>query len=267
MRNSTTAIRIIAALAILLGASGALHAQEPESADQPSPLRILHLTGGGWHDYETQQHILSQGVEARINAKVDIVFTDEPGFEGMDWIEGYDAVLHNHCWAGMEPEAQAIMAERVKEAHAETGVGAVLLHCAMATFRDAPAWFEFTGVDMYDHEPHYPFTVMNFRPDHPLMKPFGAEWDTPQGELYNIIRVLPNTNPLAIAYGRERSKQYEIVIWTNEYEGVPIFATTIGHHNETMEQATYLDLVARGVLYVTGKLGDDGQPVEGYDAE
>jgi len=176
-------------------------------------------------------------------------------------------VLHNHGWSFMEPEDQAVMADRISGAHAESRTGAVLLHNTVASFRDYAGWFEFTGVDMYHHEPHYPFTVMNFREDHPLMADFGAEWKTPQGELYNIDRVLPNTSPMAIAYGRERSKRYEIVVWTNEYEGVPIFVTTIGHHNETMEKPTYLDLVVRGILYVAGKLGDDGQPIEGYGVE
>ena len=237
--------------------------------EAPEPLRVLQLTGGGWHDYETQQYILSDGVEERINATVDTLFTDAPeeDLENQDWIEGYDAVLHNHGWSYLDPEVQAHMAEVVSGAHAASQAGAVLLHNTMATFRDAPEWFEFTGVDMYHHEPQYPFTVLNFREDHPLMADFGTEWETPAGELYNINSVLPNTSPLAIAYGRERSEEYEIVIWTREYEGVPVFATTIGHHNETMEDPVYLDLVARGVLYVTGKLGEDGQPVEGYGAE
>lgn len=253
-------------VALLLGALSAGAAEEEEGLE---PLRILQLTGGGWHDYETQQHILSNGVEERINATVDIRFTDAPEEElqNHDWIEGYDAVLHNHGWSYLEPDVQARMAQAVSDAHAESGVGAVLLHNTMATFRDAPEWFEFTGVDMYHHEPHYPFTVLNFREDHPLMADFGTEWETPAGELYNINRVLPGASPLAIAYGRERSEEHEIVIWTREYEGVPVFATTIGHHNETMEEPVYLDLVARGILHVTGKLGEDGQPVEGYGVE
>jgi type 1 glutamine amidotransferase len=37
------------------------------------------------------------------------------------------------------------------------------------------------------------------------------------------------------------------------------FATTIGHHNETMREEAYLDLVARGLLWACDKLDEDGR--------
>ena len=43
-----------------------------------------------------------------------------------------------------------------------------------------------------------------------------------------------------------------------------VFSTTIGHNNATVEDARYLDLVARGLLWATGKLNDDGTPAKGY---
>ena len=43
--------------------------------------------------------------------------------------------------------------------------------------------------------------------------------------------------------------------------------TTIGHHNETMLEPTYLDLVTRGLLWAAGKLGEDGKPLPGYGAK
>ena len=35
-----------------------------------------------------------------------------------------------------------------------------------------------------------------------------------------------------------------------------VFATTLGHNNETVADARYLDLVARGLLWSVGKLDD-----------
>jgi type 1 glutamine amidotransferase len=43
-----------------------------------------------------------------------------------------------------------------------------------------------------------------------------------------------------------------------------VFSTTIGHDNQTVEDPRYLDLVARGVLWACGKLGEDGKPLPGY---
>jgi type 1 glutamine amidotransferase len=45
-----------------------------------------------------------------------------------------------------------------------------------------------------------------------------------------------------------------------------VFGTTIGHHNETMRQETYLDLVTRGLLWAAGKLDESGKPKPGYEA-
>ncbi len=60
-----------------------------------------------------------------------------------------------------------------------------------------------------------------------------------------------------------------VVAWTNEYgpKKTRTFSTTIGHNNETVGDARYLDLVTRGVLWSAGKLGDDGKPVAGYEAK
>jgi type 1 glutamine amidotransferase len=35
-----------------------------------------------------------------------------------------------------------------------------------------------------------------------------------------------------------------------------VFATTLGHNNETVGDARYLDLVARGLLWAVDKLDD-----------
>ena len=53
----------------------------------------------------------------------------------------------------------------------------------------------------------------------------------------------------------------EVVVWTNEYGPMKtkIFSTTLGHNNDTVGDARYLDLITRGVLWTTGNLGSDGK--------
>jgi type 1 glutamine amidotransferase len=75
--------------------------------------------------------------------------------------------------------------------------------------------------------------------------------------------VYPTAIPLAHAFGEE-SKKNQVTIWANQFAGVRVFGTTIGHHNETMQTTTYLDLVAKGVLWATNKLDDAGNPAPGY---
>jgi type 1 glutamine amidotransferase len=48
-----------------------------------------------------------------------------------------------------------------------------------------------------------------------------------------------------------------VVAWTNTYAGkTKVFATTLGHNNETVADGKYLDLVARGLLWSVGKLDE-----------
>jgi type 1 glutamine amidotransferase len=50
------------------------------------------------------------------------------------------------------------------------------------------------------------------------------------------------------------AKEVETVVaWTNEYgaKKTPIFSTTIGHNNDTVSDARYLDLVCHGITWAT----------------
>ena len=65
--------------------------------------------------------------------------------------------------------------------------------------------------------------------------------------------------------GVEKTNDF-VVAWVNEYgpKKTRVFSTTIGHNNATVSDPRYLDLVARGVLWATGHLNDDGTPATGY---
>ena len=55
----------------------------------------------------------------------------------------------------------------------------------------------------------------------------------------------------------EERTEEAVVAWTNNYNGkAKVFATTLGHNNETVADARYLDLVARGLLWSVGKLDE-----------
>ena len=41
-----------------------------------------------------------------------------------------------------------------------------------------------------------------------------------------------------------------VVVWTNQYrQSTKVFATTLGHNNDTVGYARYLDLITRGLLW------------------
>ena len=71
-------------------------------------------------------------------------------------------------------------------------------------------------------------------------------------ELGTIETPIVLTNTLAVGTAVEA-----VVAWTNTYAGkARVFATTLGHNNETVGDGRYLDLLARGLLWSVGKLDD-----------
>ncbi len=250
----------------------------PSSAygsDKAEPVRALLITGGGWHDYESQKVILTEGIAARANVEWTVVAEGMEGDTGersrhkvglqqeAGWGEDFDVVVYNICFSNV---TDVSFIEGIAREH-EAGLPAVMLHCAFHSYRRAEtqAWRELLGVVSNRHEAHRPFTVENLAPEHPVMKPFPETWDTPRGELYMIEEVLEGVTPLARAYGVD-TEAYHTTVWVHQYGEGRVFGTTIGHHNETMAAGEYLDLVTRGLLWTVGGLTDDGTPAPGFEA-
>ena len=115
----------------------------------------------------------------------------------------------------------------------------------------------------HNHGPHHAIRVEVTNRDHPITKNLPGSWQTPKGELYNIAKVWPKTTPLATGVSKD-PKKTNLCVWTSQYGKARVFGTTIGHHNETMQQEVYLDMVAAGLLWAVDKLDKDGQPAKGY---
>ena len=253
----------LAVLGVFLISAG----DKPDTA--PKPLRALLITGGCCHDYEQQKAIVSAGVSERANVEWTIVHEGGTGrehkvsiYSNDNWTEGYDVIVHNECFGGVK---DAEFVKKLARAHQNTP--AVALHCSMHSYRAAESadeWRQFLGVTSKNHGKHHPITMKNLKPEHPVMKGFPTSWTTPQGELYRIEKMWDTATPLA--QGTSTPDEVHTCVWVNEYgeNKSRVFGTTIGHHNETMVEDTYLDLITRGLLWAAGKLEDDGTPSAGY---
>jgi len=239
-----------------------------ESAEETGPIRALLVTGGCCHDYDAQQRILTEGISARANVTWTIVQegTDRDTmlelYQSPDWADEYDVVLHNECFGSV---SDAALVQRIATPHYE-GVPAVVIHCSMHSYRDTEEdyWRELLGVSSFSHEKHRPVAMQNLAVDNPIMTGFPEVWDTPNGELYKIEKIWPHCTPLASAFGEDTQKDH-VCAWTNTYGEGRVFGTTIGHHNVTMSDPIYLDMVARGLLWSCDKLDEEGTPVAGYE--
>jgi uncharacterized protein len=239
------------------------------AAEKPKPLKALLVTGGGFHDYTAQTKTLVEGLTARLNIEITALqegTTREHKhsvYSSADWAKGYDVVIHNECF-GMVNDREFV--ERVAAPHKE-GLPAVILHASVHSYRNAPTdeWRMVVGQRSMSHEGRRDLLVKTLKADHPVMSGFPAEWADPQDELYKIEKTWPDVVPLAKAYGQE-TKQDHVVVWLNTYGKGRSFVTTLGHYDATMKTDAYLDLVARGLLWACGKLGEDGKPLPGYRA-
>jgi type 1 glutamine amidotransferase len=256
--------KVIFAFLIVLSLAPVAQAAEPAK-----PLRALMVCGGCCHDYANQKQILSEGIGKRANVEFTIIHegtdrTDRVSiYKNTNWWKGFDVIVHNECF-GMVNDDKFI--ENIAAAHA-AGIPAVMLHCSTHSYRagNTDAWRETLGLRSMSHDKNRDLLIKNVKPEHPVMKGFPAEWPNAKDELYRNEKVWPTVTPLATAFSEE-SKKDHVVIWLNNYGKTRVFATTLGHGNETMKSDVYLDLITRGLLWACDKLDDEGKPKSGYAA-
>lgn len=236
-------------------------AQQKTPAEKP--IKAMLVTGGCCHDYEKQKKIITEGISARTQLKIEWTIVHQGGnttdtkiplYQNKDWAKGYDIVIHNECFAAIGDKEWI---ERVLKPHRE-GVNAIVIHCAMHTFRNFKenGYRDFLGVTSRSHGPHHSYKVENLQPEDPIMKGFGKQWSTPQGELYYVDNISSKATPLARAFSSGGRKQQEVCIWKNTFGKARVFGTTIGHHNATMSTSKYLDFLTRGFLWAVDRLDE-----------
>ncbi|HKD36696.1 MAG TPA: ThuA domain-containing protein [Pirellulales bacterium] len=266
------------------------YARDSRAADAAAdqPIRALLVIGGGSHDYLHQKDILVQGLTARANIHIKVAFDPansrlhpNPVYDDPDWAKGFDVVIHDESVGGV---TDLKLVDRILKPHRE-GLPAVVLHSGMHAYRTegwpkaVTPWFEFTGLQTTGHGPQFPIAVRFIDPDSPITKGL-ADWTTIKEELYNNAagKLLDTAHPLArgkqtVKIGPKKANGDDtgskangptkertddnIVVWTNLYNGKSrVFATTLGHNNETVGDPRYLDLVVRGLLWSVDRLDE-----------
>jgi type 1 glutamine amidotransferase len=272
--NSTRRSRVLHLLVLVIALCASPLAPQPATAQEPAvkPLRALLVIGGCCHDYKTQKDTLAQGLAERARVEVAIAYDPDtttrhlnPVYEKPDWATGFDVIIHDECSSDVKDLA---VIDRILAPHRQ-GLPAVILHCGMHCYRSegfptaVTPWFEFTGLPSTGHGPQAPIDIGFAAADNPITRGM-ANWRTINEELYNNSAGKLLDTATALARGRQttRNKQGQetnadyVVMWTNNYHGTKVFATTLGHNNQTVADPRYLDLVTRGLLWSCGKLDD-----------
>jgi uncharacterized protein len=208
---------------------------KPVPAADFKPISVLLVTGGCCHDYDFQTKSLQLAAKDRgLSIQWTVVNEGGKGTKAMiswyknpKWAEGFDVVIHNECFADTDDPDYI---RSITKPHFD-GVNAVVIHCAMHTYRSAKVddWREFLGVTSrkHDHQSNYPVSVA--KADHPIMKNFPTTgYKSAKDELYIIEKVWPNTTVLATSKS-EKDGEEHAVYWTNQYGKARVFGTTYGH--------------------------------------
>jgi hypothetical protein len=259
--------RVVAFALLIAAVSGVVRIGPAPAAEETKPIRALLVIGGCCHDYKKQQDLLMKGISARANVQWAVSYDPDTGtkhlnpiYEKEDWSNGYDVVLHDECCSDVK-DLKVI--DRILKPHRD-GLPAVVVHCGMHCYRSEGwpkktiPWFEFTGLSTTGHGAQLPIEITFIDKESPIT--MGMEgWKTVDEELYNnyTAKLLETAQPLA--KGKQLTKDGKVdesvVAWTNTYNGkTKVFATTLGHNNDTVADARYLDLVSRGLLWSVGKL-------------
>lgn len=246
----------VLALAVLLVSTSS--AQQTNAKPSGDSIQILLITSGCCHDYDFQTKSMQLAMEKRgVEAVWTVVSEGGTGtdaqidfYKDPNWADGFDVVIHNECFAKTaDPE----YIRGITEPHRQ-GANAVVIHCAMHTYRAAEIddWREFLGVTSRRHEHKSNYKVDVVAKDNPIMSGFPDGHLTALDELYVIEKVWPNTTVLATSTS-EKTGQAHPVFWTNRFGKARVFGTTYGHSNGTFEDEQFLEVLTKGTLWAAGK--------------
>ena len=65
-------------------------------------------------------------------------------------------------------------------------------------------------------------------------------------------KLWPKATSLAVSKSEKTGEEHPVV-WVNDYHGTRVFGTTYGHSDDTFRDENFIELVAKGIVWASGK--------------
>ncbi len=204
------------------------------------PNKIVMLTGGEWHDFETNSDLITRFIERSGRYSVTIIRDPQELTTGI--LNDAEALIAYNQGGKLTDEAFTQIAEFVK-----SGKGFVGLHAASAAFKDHTDYHQLLGSKFLDQGPQIDFRITFRDADHPIIRriaPF-----TIFDELF-VLEPCSDYEPLAYAYWRGK---FHPCIYIKNCGNGRIFYNSLGHGIETIHHTDFQRLLLRGLDWVCGR--------------
>ncbi len=242
-------------------------------------LRVLVLTGGGFHDFPGNVGILLAGLQSAVSPSAAAPggspptgarwqFTtlalgpgdassaaDRRRLEADDVLSRCDVVLaYTQGDVGLSDAAR----ERLL-AFVRGGGGFVGLHCALDSH---PGWTDYARMLGGRFERHPPFGPVAVRVDdvsHPVTAGLPAAWSLAD-EFYHLTDWIPDGAHVLMTGVSPEGGERRPVTWTRQWGEGRVVGTILGHGPETHADGRFQALVAQALRWAAPRAGERAPP-------
>jgi len=253
-RLLTLAIRVTSI--VLLAAAAVAWAEiagSQPAATQPATarpaLRVLMYVGGLAHDYNAQPNRLADNLSSGGDIRIRVAHEQADFNEQV--LADTEVMLFNCCFEkGLtEPQRKAILDALAAKK------GLVLMHCAIWSFQDWPAWREIVGSVFDKHDPFGEFESIVVDPGHPVTQGVPQRF-TLADEAYTMKDFTGDRHDLVMGVKPHGGHaEPEPFVWTSRYLGARVFTILYGHDDKAQSDPAFLTLLANGIRWAAGRLG------------
>jgi len=203
-------------------------------------IRVLVLTGGGYHDFGTCGEILEQFLTATDWFKV--TRTDDRDAIRADYLSRFDALL-------VFTQGDGLAKKQVSELEAWVRKGGALvgLHCASDSFRKHRSYVEILGAEFSTHGPVHKFMVDPTDEDHTIARRI------PSFEIEDELYVLQGDSSrwTTLMTANWKGKK-EPMVYVREEEKGKICYLALGHGEEAFRNPNFQKLTIRALRWASG---------------